>query len=81
MDFLCWPILAVKCPARRGFSFTWLLAFTKSFAWLVCRAVGLFTPYKTNQLRDRQETRTTWLTLNEAMQERNLCSQYNSEGV
>ena len=22
----------------------WLLAFTKSFAWLVCRVVGLFTP-------------------------------------
>ena len=27
----------------------WLLAFTKSFAWLVCRVVGLFTP----RLQDR----------------------------
>ena len=24
----------------RGFSLAWLLAFTKSFAWLVCRVVG-----------------------------------------
>ena len=26
-------------PASRGFSFAWLLAFKKSFAWLVCRVV------------------------------------------
>ena len=32
-----------RYPARRGFSLAWLLAFTKSFAWLVCRVVGLFT--------------------------------------
>ena len=31
-------------PASRGFSLAWLLAFTKSFACLVCRVVGLFTP-------------------------------------
>ena len=33
--------------ASKGFSLAWLLAFTKSFAWLVsavvCRVVGLFT--------------------------------------
>ena len=29
-------------PASRGFSLAWLLAFRKSFAWLVCRVVGLF---------------------------------------
>ena len=27
-------------PASRGFSLVWLLAFTKSFACLVCREVG-----------------------------------------
>ena len=26
--------------ASRGFSLAWLLAFTRSFAWLVCRIVG-----------------------------------------
>ena len=31
-------------PASRGFSLAWLLAFTKSFTWLVCRVVALFTP-------------------------------------
>ena len=30
----------------RVFSLAWLLAFTKSFAWLVCCVVGLFTPRK-----------------------------------
>ena len=39
-------------PASRAFALAWLLAFTKSFAWLVCRVVGLFT-----QLSDRQATR------------------------
>ena len=29
-------------PANRGFSLVWLLAFSKSFAWLVCRVVSLF---------------------------------------
>ena len=33
-----------KYPASRGFSLAWLLAFTKSFAWLVCYVDGLFTP-------------------------------------
>ena len=35
-----------SCRANRarGFSLVWLLAFTKSFAWLVYRVVGLFTP-------------------------------------
>ena len=30
-------------PASRGFSLAWLSVFPKSFAWLVCRIVGLFT--------------------------------------
>ena len=38
--------------ASRGFYLAWLLAFTRSFAWLVCRIVGLIT------LR-RQATRIT----------------------
>ena len=29
------------CPASRGFSLVWRLAFTKSFAWLISRVVGL----------------------------------------
>ena len=35
-----------SCRANRarGISLVWLLAFTKSFAWLVYRVVGLFTP-------------------------------------
>ena len=35
----------ISCyPASRGFSLAWLLAFTKSFAWLVYHVVDLFTP-------------------------------------
>ena len=40
-------------PASRGsVSLAWLLAFTKSFAWLVCRVVGLFTMRQTNHAND-----------------------------
>ena len=38
----------------------WLLAFTKSFAWLISRVVALFY---TPQLRDRRATRTISLML------------------
>ena len=31
-------------PTSRGFSVSWLLGFTKSFASLFCRVAGLFTP-------------------------------------
>ena len=31
-------------PEQRFLRLIWLLAFTKSFAWLVCRVIGLFTP-------------------------------------
>ena len=38
-------IVIVSCyPVSRSFSLAWLLAFTKSFTWLVCHVVGLFTP-------------------------------------
>ena len=60
----------IMCPASRGFSLVWRLQFTKSFAWLISRVVGLFY---TPQLRDRRTTRTTSLML-KAMQQRNLCS-------
>ena len=60
----------IMCPASRVFPLAWLLAFTKSFVWLISRVVGLFY---TPQLRDRRATRTTLLMLN-AMQERHLCS-------
>ena len=59
----------IVCPAS-SFPLAWLLAFTKSFVWLISRVVGLFY---TPQLRDRRATRTTLLMLN-AMQERHLCS-------
>ena len=37
--------LTDRCyAASRRFSLAWLLAFTKSFVWLVCGVVGLFTP-------------------------------------
>ena len=32
----------IMYPASRGFTLAWLLAFTKSFALLVSRIVGLF---------------------------------------
>ena len=38
-------------PASMGFFLAWLLAFTKSFASLVSRVVGLGV-YKTKQLPD-----------------------------
>ena len=31
-------------PTSRGFSVSWLLGFTKSFTWLFCLVLGLFTP-------------------------------------
>ena len=40
--------------ASRGFSFAWLLAFTKSFACLFSRVVGLFTPRVVNKPTTRQ---------------------------
>ena len=40
--------------ASRGFSFAWLLAFTKSFTSLFSRVVGLFTPRGVNQPTTRQ---------------------------
>ena len=43
----------------KGFSLSWPLAFTKSFAWLVCC--------------NKQVMRTTLSTI-KAMQERNLCA-------
>ena len=47
----------VVYPASRGFSLGWLLAFTKSFAWLACRVVSLFMPREKqggNKLTTRQ---------------------------
>ena len=39
------PVLPLKTyPASRRLSLAWLLAFTTSFARLVCSVVGLFTP-------------------------------------
>ena len=37
-------LITTRYPEGRGFSIAWLLWFTKSFAWLVCCVVGLFTP-------------------------------------
>ena len=37
-------LITTRYPASRRFSLAWLLAFKESFAWLVCRVVGLFTP-------------------------------------
>ena len=54
-----WLGIMLRCyPANRGFSLAWLLGFTKSFTWLVCHAVGLFTPPGI-KLRNRQPTRMT----------------------
>ena len=38
-------------PASSVFSLAWLLAFTKSFGWLVCHVVGLFTFKQTSARR------------------------------
>ena len=40
--------------ASRGFSFVWLLAFTKSFTCLFSRVVGLFTPRGVSKPTTRQ---------------------------
>ena len=40
--------------ASRGFSFAWLLAFTKSFTCLFSRVVGLFTPRGVSKPTTRQ---------------------------
>ena len=39
-------------PASRGFFLAWLLAFTKSFAWLVCRNVNKPTTQQTSNAND-----------------------------
>ena len=50
---LCYKNTQQEYPASSSLSLAWLLAFTSSFAWLVCRVVGLFAgAYKTNQLLD-----------------------------
>ena len=36
--------ISLHYPALIGFCHAWLLAVTRSFAWLVCRVVGLFSP-------------------------------------
>ena len=37
-------LFTVLYPTSRGFSLAWLLAFTKSFASLVCHVVGYKLP-------------------------------------
>ena len=49
LDSLLRCFYTVFYLACRGFSLAGLLAFTKSFAWLVCRVVGLFTPWGVNK--------------------------------
>ena len=44
---VAWEIL----PSSRVFSLAWLLAFTKLFAWLVCRVVSLFMCKQTSASR------------------------------
>lgn len=56
--------LPLVYPASIGFSLEWVLAFTKSITWLVCRIAGLFYAL----------WETTLLTL-KFMEERKLCSQ------
>ena len=53
----------LTCPASRGYSLVWLLAFTEPFASLISHTVGLFTLWE-KPLRK----------ILTAMQERNLCS-------
>ena len=48
-------LLYVISPCEQRFLFCMALAFTKSFAWLIRRVVGLFTP---RELRDRQTSHT-----------------------
>ena len=44
-------------PASRGFSLAWLLVLTKSYAWLVCRVVGLLpTTRQTHRVLYRSTT-------------------------
>ena len=44
-------------PVSRGFSLAWLLAFTKSFSWLVCSVVGRKqTNHATDKPRERLQS-------------------------
>ena len=43
-------LIALFDSASRYFSLTWLLAFTKSFAWFVSGVVGLFSLGGVNKL-------------------------------
>ena len=40
--FITITIINFGVPCDQRFSLAWLLAFTISFAWLICRVVGLF---------------------------------------
>ena len=46
------PNVCSDYPASRGFSLARLLAFTKSFAWLVCRVVSVLTTRHTSHAND-----------------------------
>ena len=59
-------------PASRGFSLAWLLVFTKSFTWLVCRVVALFTKSFTWLV-----CRVVALFTPKPCKRKNLCSQGN----
>ena len=50
------PNVCSDYPASRGFSLAWLLAFTKSFAWLVCSVVSFFN-HATDKPRERLRKR------------------------
>ena len=41
-------------------SLAWLLAFTKSFAWVVCRVVSVFTPLEKSLQQAARDFRWTW---------------------
>ena len=59
-------------PQAESFSIAWLLAFRKSFAWLVSRVVGLFTPVFLKAKRERNlysQGNTYWWYLLRVLQE------------
>ena len=51
-------------PASRGFSLARLLVLTKSYAWLVCRMVGLLpTTRQTRRVYTDQQQATMKMTM------------------
>ena len=65
---------------RAEVSFAWLLAFTKSFAWLVCRVVGLLETGRKQTSYATDEHANDFLNAKSDAREKPLLAGYDFEG-